>query len=210
MSSSRTAGPAQPGLRRRPAQTCVGSRPALPGGDSELCRSNSDSCCLDGSAGRPGLAVRSRSGTRCDSIRIPDRGGKRGRRGLRRGRGRGGEGRGGDGGKQHGQLKARAVAGPLQGPQGSSAFARTELRWRAHRAKQVLTQSCAGMRAEPHPHTRRATPARAQSQHYACTHREPRQHAGGGQTCFCTSNRAVHEHTIIHQQIEEISELAEG
>ncbi len=65
----------------------------------------------------------------------------------------------------------------MQGPQGSSAGARAELRRRAHRAKQELTQSCAGTRAEPCPHARRAMPARAQSQHHACTHREQRQHA---------------------------------
>ncbi len=157
-SSSRAAGPARPGLGRRPAQPGVSCRPARPDGDSELCRPISESCCFAGSAGRPGPAVR--SGTRYDSIRVPDRGGKRGRRVLRRGRGRGGEGRGGEGGKLHTPARAQSHA-------------------RTH--------------AEPTSrlHTQRATTARAQ-------------------TCSCTSNRAVHQHTIIRQQIEEKSELAEG
>jgi hypothetical protein len=159
-SSSRAAasGPARPGLCRlgQPAQPCrgVGRRPARPGGDSGLCRPNSESCCLACSAGRPGLVAR--SGTRCDSIRAPDRGRKRGRRGssLRRGRGRGGEGRGGEGGKRHGQLEASAVASPLLHAWVTGLKCR-----RAHRDKQAraLTQSCAGTRAEPRrQHARRA------------------------------------------------------
>jgi hypothetical protein len=169
-SSSRAAGPARPGLCRRPAQPGVGRRPVRPRGESGLCRPNSESCCLAGSARRPGQVAQ--SGTRCDSIRAPDRGGRRGRKGSRRGRGRGGEGRGGELGKRHGGTCCR---GPFT--------------------------TCIGHRDQ--------VPARAQS--YARTRAEPpsRQHARA-KTCSCTSNRAVHQHTIIHQQIEEISELAEG
>jgi hypothetical protein len=87
----------------------------------------------------------------------------------------------------------------MHGQQGSSAGARAEQRWRAHRDKQALTQSCAGTRAEPLLYTSRATPARAQS--HARTRTEPpslallhaqRATPARAQTCSCTSNRAVH------------------
>ncbi len=140
-SSSRAAGPFQPCLGRRPAQPSVCRWPARPGGDSWLCLQNSKSCCLAGSTGRPGLVAR--SGTRCDSIRAPDRGGKRGRRGSRRGRGRGGEGQRGEGGKRHGQLEAHAVAGPSLHAWAAGLKCR-----RACRAAPARAQSQAGAHAE--------------------------------------------------------------
>jgi hypothetical protein len=53
--------------------------------------------------------------------------------------------------------------------QGSSAGARAELCRRAHRAKQALTQSCAGTRAEPHPHARRANITSVRTESHAST-----------------------------------------
>ncbi len=126
------------GRGRRPAQPGLCRRPARPGGDSGLCRPNSASCCLAGSAGRPGLVAL--SGTRCDSIREPDRGGKRGGGGRGEGEGEGErdeEGRGANDMVSWRHVLSRALRymhGP-QAAQGSSASARAELRRRAHRAK---------------------------------------------------------------------------
>ncbi len=102
----------------------------------------------------------------------------------------------------------RALAGPSLHATAAGLKCR-----RARRAAPARAQSQAGAHAELRWHARRATPARAQS--HTRTHAEPtsRLHAqratpARAQTCSCTSNRAVHQHTIIHQQIEEISELA--
>jgi hypothetical protein len=128
----------------------------------QLCWPNSASCRLAGHARMP--RPEARSGTGCESIRPPDRGGKRGGEGLRNGRGRGlgGEGQVGEGVNnlvswKHVRLRAFCY---MHGPQEASACARTQLHQHTQRTQPACTHSCAGMSSEPRLHALRATRAR--------------------------------------------------